>query len=139
MVDLALNQEGGAVSIQSIAERQRLSEPYLEQLFRKLKSSGLVESVRGAGGGYVLAREAGSISVGDVLRSLEGDLRAVECSGAEEDSVCGLSDVCVTRIVWQKINESIEQAVDSISIGELADKSRAFREQGHVAAEACSK
>ena len=139
LVDVALNQEDGAVCIQGIAERQNISVTYLEQLFRKMKSAGLVQSVRGAGGGYILAKEAGSISVGDVLRALEGDLNAVECGGGEEDGECRQSDICVTKIVWQKINESIGQAVDSIMISELTEKSRELRKKGQVAAQACSK
>ena len=78
LIDLALYSESEAVSIQSIATRQNISDSYLEQLVRKLKSAGLVVSVRGAQGGYKLARPAGEISVGDVLRALEGSLDAVK-------------------------------------------------------------
>jgi Rrf2 family transcriptional regulator, iron-sulfur cluster assembly transcription factor len=138
MVDLALNQGDGAVCIQCIAERQNISDTYLEQLFRKLKKSGLVKSVRGAGGGYVLARPEEDISVGDVLISLEGGLNAVECKGSEDNEECGMSDLCVTKIVWQRINESIKDAVNTISIKDLADRSRELRKKGQVATEACS-
>ena len=75
MIDLASHEEEGAVSIASISERQNISESYLEQLVRPLRKAGFIESVRGAGGGYVLAKPADSISVGDVLRVLEGDSR----------------------------------------------------------------
>ena len=71
MIDLASHEEEGAVSIASISERQNISESYLEQLVRPLRKAGFIESVRGAGGGYVLAKPADSISVGDVLRVLE--------------------------------------------------------------------
>ena len=74
MIDLASHEEEGAVSIASISERQNISESYLEQLVRPLRKAGFIESVRGAGGGYVLAKPADSISVGDVLRVLEGGL-----------------------------------------------------------------
>ena len=80
MIDLASHEEEGAVSIASISERQNISESYLEQLVRPLRKAGFIESVRGAGGGYVLAKPADSISVGDVLRVLEGGLEAVTCS-----------------------------------------------------------
>ena len=81
LLDLAVHQGNGTVSIQSIAARQNISERYLEQLIAKLKKAGLVSSIRGAGGGYRLAKDAEDISVGDILRALEGSLDAVECPG----------------------------------------------------------
>lgn len=81
LIDLGLHCETEAVSIQSIAGRQNISDSYLEQLMAKLKKAGLVESTRGAGGGYRLGRPAEEISVGDVLRVLEGSLEAAQCSG----------------------------------------------------------
>ena len=78
LIDLARYSELEPVSISCIAERQNLSERYLEQLMSLLKKAGLVQSIRGAGGGYVLAKDAGEISVGDVLRALEGSLEPVE-------------------------------------------------------------
>ena len=81
LIDLALYSENETVSIQSIARRQNISDSYLEQLMRKLRSAGLIVSVRGAQGGYKLARPANEISVGDVLRALEGSLEAVTCGG----------------------------------------------------------
>ena len=78
LIDLARYSEMEPVSISCIAERQNLSERYLEQLMSLLKKAGLIKSIRGAGGGYVLAKDAGEISVGDVLRALEGSLEPVE-------------------------------------------------------------
>ena len=88
LIDLALYSEEDAVSIQSIAKRQNISDSYLEQLVRKLKHAGLVISVRGAQGGYKLAKPAEEISVGDVLRALEGSLEAVTCGGENRSSSC---------------------------------------------------
>ena len=85
LIDLGLHCETEAVSIQSIASRQNISDSYLEQLMAKLKKAGLVDSTRGAGGGYRLGRPAAEISVGDVLRVLEGSLEAAQCSGMEEE------------------------------------------------------
>ena len=79
LIDLALYSDEEAVSIQSISNRQNISDSYLEQLMRKLKKAGLVVSERGAQGGYRLAKPADEISVGDVLRALEGSLEAVSC------------------------------------------------------------
>ena len=84
LIDLALYSENETVSIASISARQNISESYLEQLIAKLRKAGLVTSVRGAGGGYKLAKPASEISVGDILRALEGSLDAVKCPGLEE-------------------------------------------------------
>ena len=97
LIDLALYSENETVSIASISARQNISESYLEQLIAKLRKAGLVTSVRGAGGGYKLALPASEISVGDILRALEGSLDAVNCPGLEEESSCGGSEFCVTK------------------------------------------
>jgi len=112
-------------SLNSIAARQQLSEGYLEQLIAKLKKAGIVTSARGSSGGYRLARPASEISIGDVLRALEGDLKVGQCP--EESSDCNLYNQCVTKYVWERINNSINQAVDSMTIQEvinLGDKDR---------------
>lgn len=124
LIDLARYSEDAPVSIASISARQGISERYLEQLMSLLKKAGLVKSVRGAGGGYVLAKDAAQISAGDILRALEGDLRPVECAGLEEDGECRASDSCVTKYVWQRINESISRTVDGIMLDQLVEESR---------------
>ena len=139
MVDLAANSGEEAVCIQSIAGRQNLSESYLEQLVRLLRKAGLVKSVRGAGGGYRLARPADTISVGDVLRALEGDLEAVNCGAFQKEHPCGDAGHCVTKYVWKKINDAIGQAVDSIQLSELVEESRRIRENGAGNAEKVCK
>ena len=123
LIDLAQYSEEEAVSISSISARQNISESYLEQLVARLRKAGLVMSIRGAQGGYRLARPADSISVGDILRALEGDLKAVECSALTENG-CQGADLCVTKYVWQKINESIEHTVDGIMLDQLVAESR---------------
>ena len=125
LIDLAVHSSDGTpVSITSISDRQDLSERYLEQLMAMLKKAGLVRSVRGAGGGYVLAREAEEISVGDVLRALEGNLDPVDCAGLDPDGVCQAADSCVTKYVWKRINESINRTVDEIRLDQLVEESR---------------
>lgn len=119
LVDLAKNSEEGPVSISSISERQSISENYLEQLLAKLRKAEIVKSVRGSQGGYVLARDAESISVGEVLRTLEGDLSPVECPLINDELDCHDEDKCVTKYVWKKVSDSINETVDKISIGEL--------------------
>lgn len=127
MVDLAENAEDGPVSIQTIADRQELSEKYLEQLLGRLKRAGLVTSVRGIQGGYQVAGDPADISVGDVLRALEGDLTLVDCAGFEEDTACRTAKHCVTKYVWRKINDSIQSTVNGISLKELAQLSKSVQ------------
>lgn len=127
LIDLAVYSEESAVSISSIAAREQISESYLEQLVAKLRKAGLVTSIRGAGGGYKLARPAQEISVGDILRALEGNLEAVKCAGLDAEKGCEEADFCVTKCVWQKINESITQAVDEIKLSQLVEESKAVK------------
>lgn len=134
LIDLAVHSQDGAVSIQSIAQRQGISDNYLEQLMAKLKKAGLVTSLRGACGGYRLAHPAGEISVGDVLRALEGNLDAVTC----EDGTCDTADSCVTRFVWRRINDSIAHTVDTMMLDELVEESRRLlQDKGTQRSENC--
>lgn len=121
MLDLAVHNSEGQVVLKSIAERQGLSENYLEQLFAVLKKAKLVKSVRGSQGGYTLAADPGNITVGDILRALEGPLVANECA-AEHGECCSSSyNCCITKSVWQKIQEGIDNVTDGISLKQLAD------------------
>ena len=124
LIDLAMYSEEETVSISSIAARQHISDAYLEQLMAKLKKAGLVVSIRGAQGGYKLAKPAQEISVGDILRALEGNLEAVQCQGLSEEG-CSGSELCVSKYVWQRINESISNTVDHIMLDTLVEESRA--------------
>ena len=104
-----------------------------------LKKEGLVKSIRGANGGYQLARPAIGISVGDILRALEGDLRAVTCpaKGEEGNGGCENADLCVTRYVWQRINEGITHAVDTMYLNQLVEESKKLKEKGQVQPAGC--
>lgn len=129
LIDLGLYSEKEAVSLQSIAGRQNISVSYLEQLMALLKKAGLVKSVRGAAGGYFLGRPAEEISVGDILRVLEGGLEAATCPGTEGDDGCQGSDLCVAKLVWKRINDSITDAVDTLMLSELIEESRRIHEK----------
>lgn len=129
LIDLGIHSETEAVSLQSIADRQNISMSYLEQLMAMLKKSGMVTSSRGAFGGYRLAKSAEEISVGDILRVLEGSLDAAACPGIENDGTCQGADVCVAKIVWKRINDSITNAVDTLMLSELIQESRRVREE----------
>lgn len=139
MIDLARYSEDEPVSISSIASRQAISERYLEQLVALLKKAGLVSSIRGAQGGYVLAKEASEISVGDVLRALEGSLEPVKCAAFYSEEGCLAAGGCVTKYVWQKINDSINDTVDHIMLDELVEESKKVNPAGGCEGPQCSQ
>jgi Rrf2 family protein len=125
VLDLAVHSDEEAVALSQIAERQAISMNYLEQLIAKLKKAGIVKSIRGAQGGYQLAAPAEEISVGAILRALEGDLSPVDCSEVVEGGGnCSNSDSCVTKYVWKRISDSINEAVDNIMLSELVAVSK---------------
>jgi Rrf2 family cysteine metabolism transcriptional repressor len=121
MIDLAANSAGGHVSLASIAERQDISENYLEQVFSVLRKADIVKSVKGAGGGYTLSDSHSKITVGSIIRALEGDLSVTDTVidfQKPESSI----EYCISVNVWNKINESINDVVDSITIEELVNE-----------------
>ena len=124
MVDLACYGGSEPVPRYEIAARQEVSEQYLAQLFLKLKYAGLVESVRGPGGGYLLALAPTQITAGDVLRAVEETLAPVYCVGDEEDTVCERVDGCPTHWLWQRLGEAIRQTLDSVTLSELCAHAR---------------
>ena len=138
MIDLARYSEEDPVSINSIAARQGISERYLEQLMGLLRKAGLVRSIRGASGGYVLTRSSGEISVGDVLRALEGSLEPVKCAAFYSEEGCMAADGCVTKYVWQKINDSINETVDKTMLDELVRESRVMNPEGELENPRCN-
>ena len=123
-IDLACYGAEEPVSISSISER------YLEQLMAKLKKAGLVKSIRGAGGGYRLAKDAAEVSVGDVLRALEGDLEPATCAALHSEDSCEIQGSCITKYVWKKVNESMAQTVDSIMINTLVEMNKEIKKEG---------
>ena len=139
MIDLARYSEKEPVSISSVAARQEISEGYLEQMMPLLKKAGLVKSIRGAGGGYILAKEMKESSAGDILRALEGNLEPVRCAAFYSEEGCMASEGCVTKYVWQKINESINRTVDEIKLDELVRESRSVNPQGECENHRCSQ
>ena len=121
MLDLAVHNHEGQVVLKSIAERQGLSESYLEQLFALLKKAKLVISIRGSQGGYSLAEAPGKMTVGDILRALEGPLVTHDCLAENGESCSRSYNCCVTRYVWEKICKGIDQVTDSITLQQLVD------------------
>ena len=106
------------VSLREVAEREDISLKYLEQLVRPLMKAGLLKSVRGKGGGYVLAKPAAQIRAGDILRAAEGERSTVACEGLE--GACGRSDLCSTVKFWTRLEETIDAYVDGVTLVELA-------------------
>lgn len=119
MFQLALEFGDEPISLKYIAEKQGLSENYLEQLFSSLKKDGLIQSVRGAQGGYMLTRKPSEITVGQILRSLEGHLAPADC--VLHDIDCSKEDNCATKLVMVKIKESIDSVVDSITLEDMVE------------------
>ncbi|HWT75809.1 MAG TPA: Rrf2 family transcriptional regulator [Mobilitalea sp.] len=121
MLDLALNNTGEYITIKSIAARQDISEKYLEQIISLLNRAGYVKSVRGAQGGYRLAKEPSDYTVGMILRLTEGSLVPVDCL-EENNAECTRAGGCVTRTVWAELYSAITSVVDRITLQDLVDK-----------------
>ncbi|MGB9839584.1 RrF2 family transcriptional regulator [Thermovenabulum sp.] len=120
MVKLALYYNQGAVPLSKIAEEEKISENYLEQIITLLKNANLVKSIRGSQGGYILSRNPEEITVADILSVLEGSITLVDCLN-EGISYCDNKDRCVTRNVWKKINDNILNTAQSITLKDLCE------------------
>lgn len=122
MTDLAVYHDQGLIPLKEIAARQEISEKYLEQIMMQLNRSGLVRSVRGAQGGYMLAKTPEDITVGAVLRVLEGSLCPVDCVDGVGD--CPRMARCATIGVWTRLKEAVESVVDHTTLADLAEEFR---------------
>jgi Rrf2 family cysteine metabolism transcriptional repressor len=118
MVDLAINYGKSPVCIKSISERQNISEYYLEQLFLPLRKSNLIQSIRGAQGGYVLSKAPAEITIAEIMNVLEGP---VEISDCIEGATCNNLDCCATRLLWGKIKKSIDDVMESTTLKDIVD------------------
>lgn len=121
MIDLAINSTNGHVALCFIAERQNISVNYLEQVFSTLRKSGLVKSVKGAQGGYSLAENPSKITIGRILRAMEGDLSLVEELDSKVDLDNSLQH-CIKVNVWDKMTERLNQLVDSITLEDMVNE-----------------
>lgn len=118
MADLAKFGSGGAVPLSAIAERQRISLAYLEQLFVKLRRAGLVKSERGRAGGYRLDRPAGLISVAEIMRAVDEGVRMTRCGG-EDAAPCVPGERCLTHGLWDALGEQIAWFLDNVTLGDV--------------------
>lgn len=120
MFQLACHWGEGPVALRTVAEEQELSLAYLEQLVGVLRRCGLVESVRGRRGGYQLARAPEDISVGTIIRALEGPIFVAACADPDPDfDECGRGAFCVSRLLWMKVHRKIQEAFDSTTLADL--------------------
>ncbi len=131
MLDLALRQTRGPVSLAAISDRQNISLSYLEQLFGKLRRHQLVESTRGPGGGYTLARAMDKITVADVIYAVDEPLDATNCGGKQncESGTNGRRGQCMTHDLWETLNHKMVDYLDSVSLQDLVDKEVARQRQ----------
>lgn len=120
MIDLAINDSGNPICIKDVAERQGISDKYLEQIISILNKAGYVKSVRGPQGGYVLKKKPEAYTVGMILRLTEGSLAPVACV-EEDDTDCERQSGCVTYILWKKISDAINDVVDTVTLKDLVD------------------
>ncbi|WP_301103153.1 Fe-S cluster assembly transcriptional regulator IscR [Propionivibrio sp.] len=118
MIDLALRSGDGPVTLAGISERQKISLSYLEQLFGKLRRHSLVDSVRGPGGGYCLARPGSKITVSDIVRAVDEQLDATQCGGKEN---CRDEERCMTHELWATLNFKMYEYLTSVSLSDLVD------------------
>jgi Rrf2 family iron-sulfur cluster assembly transcriptional regulator len=123
MIDLALRQDQGPVTLAGISQRQKISLSYLEQLFGKLRRHEIVESVRGPGGGYNLARRAADVSVADIIIAVDEPIDATQCGGKGEcEGAKQSSGHCMTHELWSTLNRKMVEYLDSVSLQDLVDQ-----------------
>ena len=136
MIDLALRHHSGPVTLAAISARQNISLSYLEQLFGKLRRHELVDSVRGPGGGYMLARHARDIAVSDIIFAVDEPLDATSCGGKENCAVGrnGRSGKCMTHDLWATLSRKMLEYLDSVSLQDLVDQQRLreWQAAGHM-------
>jgi len=126
MLDLALHVHGGPVTLAGISERQNISLSYLEQLFTRLRKSGLVSSTRGPGGGYSLSRSAHEIAVADVVTAVDECVDATRCGGGGD---CQDGQRCLTHELWAELSDEIYRFLSEISLGDLVDQGNARQQE----------
>lgn len=122
MIDLAMQHGGGPVTLAEISRRQRISLSYLEQLFGKLRRHRLVESVRGPGGGYHLAKDMSAVTVADIILAVDEPIDATQCGGKEN---CHDDQKCLTHDLWAALNERIFSYLESVTLRQLVDNQKA--------------
>jgi len=126
MLNVAMESGGAAVPISDIAKKEGISVQYLEQLLNKLRREGLIESVRGPKGGYVLSKVPASITVADIVKALEGDIRLSHCVSSAKSSgkSCKRTRSCVPKLVWLRLSNAISDCLESMTLEDLCGEAR---------------
>lgn len=120
MLVLTMRQAEAPIALRRVSELEEISAQYLEQIFVDLRKAKLVEGVRGASGGYRLARPANQITAGDILRAVEGPIAPVECVHTDS-SVCQRANICITRELWKRLRDSMSAVLDTTTLADMAD------------------
>jgi Rrf2 family protein len=132
LFEIARNYGKGPIAIKEIAGRQQISLSYLEQILHRLGKAGIIEGVRGPHGGYELSKKPADLTIGDVVRALEGPIALSHCLEPGVTDGCYQADDCVARMVWSRVGEKIEEALDSITFEQLL-RTDAGRDREHPA------
>ena len=122
IMDIARHGKDRPVTLSAIALRQQISEGYLEQLMAPMKKAGLVQSSRGAQGGYTLAREPQEIVTGDIFRALEGPLALTSCISEAAENACHMQESCGSRFIWEEIQKAVSQVLASYTLADLLER-----------------
>jgi Rrf2 family protein len=122
MVYLAVKLDDGPIPLRTIATVEKIPEQYLEQLFLELRKANLITSVRGAKGGYKLARKPSEIQVGEVIRVLEGPIAPVECLKDYEANCCDKTTYCMTKMVWEKLKDTMDNVLDDMTLADIINQ-----------------
>ena len=128
MIDLAMNTGGKPVRVKDIASRQNISEKYLEQIIALFNKAGYVKSIRGAQGGYLLAKEPNEYTAGMILRLAEGSIAPASCVDTDADT-CEKKGACVSALLWKKMNDAVNEVVDNTTLQDLVDWQDEFDKQ----------
>jgi len=120
MLELAIHFGEGPVLLKDIAERQAISEKYLWHLINPLKMMGLIKSIRGAHGGYILAKDPAEINLHEILRILEGSFCLVDC--VDDPAACGRSESCITRDIWSETSKNLSRTLESVTLEKMVER-----------------
>lgn len=121
MADIALNADGAPVPLVGIAQRQEISQEYLEQLFAKLRRAGLVDSARGPGGGYTLTRDPDDVRIADIIQAVDEPLQVTRCQGDAIEGCVG-GDKCVTHELWAALGRQIVGFLSAVTLGDVVNR-----------------
>lgn len=122
VMDIAMHAHEGPVTLADISSRQEISRKYLGQIIHQLLAAGILESIRGPQGGYILGRSAKNMKLGEIIRALDGSMAPVRC--VDKGGLCHRTPTCAAREVWAELKRSLDAVLDSVTIADLAERQR---------------